>query len=92
MDETIKVLGKRATQKEQVRKRLLQEGLILFSTLGLEKTTVADNLTQEIEEKLTIGKPISFKVSETYSFNQWLQLAAKKPIERTENITPKIRC
>ncbi len=42
MDETIKVLGKRATQKEQVRKRLLQEGLILFSTLGLEKTTVAD--------------------------------------------------
>jgi len=42
VDETIKVLGKRATQKEQVRKRLLQEGLILFSTLGLEKTTVAD--------------------------------------------------
>ncbi|MDA9587595.1 TetR/AcrR family transcriptional regulator [Flavobacteriaceae bacterium] len=35
-------MGKRATQKEQVRKRLLQEGLILFSTLGLEKTTVAD--------------------------------------------------
>jgi len=42
VDETIKVLGKRAPQKEQVRKRLLQEGLILFSTLGLEKTTVAD--------------------------------------------------
>ncbi|WP_439130349.1 hypothetical protein [Polaribacter sp.] len=36
------------------------------------------------EEKLQIGKPIQFVKSENYSFNEWLQLASKKPIERTE--------
>jgi len=44
-------LGKRETQKEQVRKRLLKEGLELFSTVGLEKTTVAD-----IVEKSAIAR------------------------------------
>ena len=34
------------------------------------------------EEHLKIGKPISFTNSENYSFNQWLQLSAKKPIIR----------
>ncbi|TVZ56756.1 hypothetical protein OD91_2054 [Lutibacter sp. Hel_I_33_5] len=33
-------------------------------------------------EKLDIGKPISFNNNETHSFNEWLQLAAKKPIKR----------
>ena len=36
------------------------------------------------EEHLKIGKPISFTNSENYSFNQWLQLSAKKPIIRKE--------
>jgi len=49
--EAFKVLGKRETQKEQVRKRLLKEGLELFSTVGLEKTTVAD-----IVEKSAIAR------------------------------------
>jgi AcrR family transcriptional regulator len=40
--QTVEITGKRATQKQQVRNRLMQEGLILFSTRGLEKTTVAD--------------------------------------------------
>ncbi len=44
-------MGKRETQKEQVRKRLLKEGLELFSTVGLEKTTVAD-----IVEKSAIAR------------------------------------
>ena len=51
MKEAFKVLGKRETQKEQVRKRLLKEGLELFSTVGLEKTTVAD-----IVEKSAIAR------------------------------------
>ena len=42
MKQTVEITGKRATQKQQVRNRLMQEGLILFSTRGLEKTTVAD--------------------------------------------------
>ena len=42
MNEPIIILGKRASQKEQVRKRLMKEALLLFSKRGLEKTTVAD--------------------------------------------------
>jgi len=39
--QTVEITGKRAAQKKQVRNRLMQEGLILFSTRGLEKTNVA---------------------------------------------------
>ena len=42
MNQPVSILGKRASQKEQVRKRLMEEALILFSKRGLEKTTVAD--------------------------------------------------
>ena len=44
------------------------------------------NSIEEAKEILTLGKPINFSQSETYSFNQWLQLGANKPIER--NIEP----
>jgi len=35
-------IGKRASQKQQVRERILTEGLALFSHQGVDKTTVAD--------------------------------------------------
>ncbi len=38
-----------------------------------------------IEEKLEIGKPLEFNTKETHSFQEWLQLAKTKPIEREEN-------
>ncbi|WP_396152600.1 tetratricopeptide repeat protein [Flavobacterium sp.] len=38
----------------------------------------------EIEEKLEIGKPIAFSQNEKHSFQEWLQLASFKPIERIE--------
>lgn len=38
----VEQLGKRASQKQQVRERILTEGLLLFSEQGVEKTTVAD--------------------------------------------------
>ncbi|CAL2103460.1 conserved protein of unknown function [Tenacibaculum sp. 190130A14a] len=38
--------------------------------------------TSKIEEQLEIGKPLSFTNDETFSFNQWLQLSSKKPINR----------
>ncbi len=38
----------------------------------------------EAEEKLEIGKPITFTSSENHSFIQWLHLAEKKPIAREE--------
>lgn len=37
------------------------------------------------ETKLEIGKPLTFGVSDTFSFNEWLQLSTVKPIKREEN-------
>ncbi len=45
--------------------------------------------TKDIIEELSIGKPIKFTTSESHSFNEWLQLATYKKIERTDKITPK---
>jgi hypothetical protein len=42
--------------------------------------------TEIAEEKLEIGKPLSFTDSENFSFNQWLQLSTKKPIVREETL------
>ena len=39
---SVTILGKRASQKKQVRERLMSEGLALFSSHGLDKTTVTD--------------------------------------------------
>jgi len=33
-------------------------------------------------EIFSLGKPLSFSLNETYSFNEWLQLSLKKPIVR----------
>ena len=38
-------------------------------------------------EEMHLQKPLSFSTTESYSFNEWLQLAAKKPIVR-KNETP----
>lgn len=46
MEEAELILGKREIQKLQVRERILQEALVLFSTQGFEKTTVADIVGQ----------------------------------------------
>jgi AcrR family transcriptional regulator len=42
MEDSELILGKREIQKQQVRERILDEALILFSERGFEKTTVAD--------------------------------------------------
>jgi AcrR family transcriptional regulator len=42
MKESELILGKREIQKQQVRERILDEALSLFSERGFEKTTVAD--------------------------------------------------
>jgi len=42
MEDSVLILGKREIQKQQVRERILDEALILFSERGFEKTTVTD--------------------------------------------------
>jgi hypothetical protein len=46
------------------------------------------NSDASIEEKLNIGKPLVFSLTEKYSFEEWLQLSKIHPIVR-ENSTPK---
>jgi len=46
MEESALILGKREIQKQQVRERILEEALTLFSDSGFEKTTVADIVEQ----------------------------------------------
>ena len=53
-----------------------------------EKSATSNDKIKTIEDKpLEIGKPIPFIKSENYSFNQWLQLSAQKPIKREEKST-----
>ncbi|WP_333696140.1 tetratricopeptide repeat protein [Flavobacterium sp.] len=55
------------------------------STPEIEIADTVDNLLDsdlKIEEKLEIGKPIEFSPNEKHSFQEWLQLASFKPIER----------
>ena len=44
----------------------------------------ASPITEKIEEKLEIGKPLEFSKSEKHSFQEWLQLSKLAPIQREE--------
>ncbi|MCB0443787.1 MAG: hypothetical protein KDC50_07025 [Flavobacterium sp.] len=53
----------------------------------IEQTSLESSSEEQIpqvEEKLKIGKPIPFSQNEKHSFEEWLQLASFKPIERVE--------
>lgn len=49
-----------------------------------EKLRSEEKPEELVEENLELGKPLSFNKNETHSFNQWLQLSVKKPIDRQE--------
>ena len=49
---------------------------------NLEEKTLSKPSSKQISKELEIGKPLEFTKDETHSFNQWLQLSVKKPIER----------
>ncbi len=46
------------------------------------KASEKNSTIKEAKERLDIGKPLSFSSLENHSFNQWLQLSVKKPIDR----------
>ena len=43
-----------------------------------------DPANTEEENALDIGKPITFDAKEKYSFSEWLSLASKQPLEKSE--------
>jgi hypothetical protein len=68
------------TQKESIHQQISEKITEEEVKSNLIKPT---ETIHRVEEKLEIGKPISFSLKENYSFNQWLQLSAKKPIVRS---------
>jgi hypothetical protein len=78
------------TSKEFKNSEIIQEPTA--QTVSKEKETGVETetepilkpikKTEEIEQVLEVGKPLPFSESENYSFNQWLQLSTKKPINR----------
>lgn len=58
------------------------EEVFLELTPEINEPLVVSEKDTSTEEKLEIGKPISFTQSEKHSFQEWLQLASFKPIER----------
>ncbi len=54
----------------------------LFKTKEVELKPTNEAAAKETSPNLELGKPLPFTKSEKHSFNEWLQLAAKKPIER----------
>ena len=67
----------------------LIEGAIDKISSDLGKTDL--DKIQVAAEKLEIGKPLVFDLSEMHSFHQWLQLTSLKPIEREATIPSAIQ-
>jgi tetratricopeptide (TPR) repeat protein len=69
--------------KENIHLKELTE---IDSTLEITKSDLAVksqlSVSRELEENLEIGKPITFVQNEKHSFQEWLQLASFKPIDR----------
>ena len=59
------------------------EQSIIFSIKGASQNEI-ESSNEAIEQKLEIGKPIAFSVTEKHSFQEWLQLSRLHPIERKE--------
>tara|TARA_Y100000815_G_scaffold106308_1_gene95039 strand:- start:24499 stop:25407 length:909 start_codon:yes stop_codon:yes gene_type:complete len=50
--------------------------------------TVSESPLTETEQKLEIGRPLTFSKDETHSFSEWLQLSKITPVKREES-TPQ---
>jgi hypothetical protein len=57
----------------------------LFRLIILNKVEqpIIANISEKIEDTLTIGQPLAFDKEEEYSFSEWLALSKVKKIDRT---------
>jgi len=75
-------------EKQQlVEENIIDEATCIEAPEHLEVIEIQENIDekdnhQKLEEKLEIGKPLTFSENEKFSFQEWLQLAKAKPIER----------
>jgi tetratricopeptide (TPR) repeat protein len=78
------------TEEEPISVEILEE--TVEETISNEAISIDQNsfessteeIIPDLEEKLEIGKPITFLQNEKHSFQEWLQLASFKPIDRNE--------
>lgn len=85
------IVEEEETEEEPVSIEISEE--TIEETISAEAISIDQNsfesiteekVIPEIEEKLEIGKPITFLQNEKHSFQEWLQLASFKPIDRIE--------
>lgn len=79
LEQSIVTSIKSASANEQINSEEEKEEENL-ENISTEETTILLN------EKLETGKPLPFTTQETHSFNEWLQIAKIKPINREESI------
>lgn len=67
-------------EKPELKKNTLEQSILtsIREALPLE----ADEDSKTAEEKLAIGTPLDFSISEKHSFQEWLQLSRAQPIVR----------
>jgi hypothetical protein len=72
---------------QQISKKIIKEKILKTPSENIlipqKITTKKEEEVIDVKEKLEIGKPILFSSTENHSFGEWLQLSAKKPIDRT---------
>ena len=63
----------------------------LESDLGLETAAITSKTlnADDSVSKLELGRPLQFDQTETFSFSEWLRVAQKKPIDRSESSQPE---
>jgi len=89
-DKPIEVLVDDEKEDNPLPKNLKDAEQILDPSLFSSKDPKIDieiAETKKKEVKDSIGKPLPFSKKDKYSFTEWMQLASKNPINRTENTT-----
>lgn len=75
-------------EDSSVSEQAQQEASIETIETETETEVETETIETPIEQKLEIGKPLSFATTEKHSFAEWLQLSQIKPIVRDENPVP----
>jgi hypothetical protein len=84
LDETVE--DKALPQNTKDAEQILDPALFASKDPKID-IAIAD--AKKKEEELTIGEPLPFTKKEKYSFTEWMQLASKNPIDRSQKIPTK---
>ncbi|SFI77736.1 hypothetical protein [Olleya namhaensis] len=82
LEETRSILDPDLFQPKTETQPVISSNLIKNETTKTENDASLNSSKKEIEDFLNIGKPLQFEKDETHSFNEWLNIAKFKPIQR----------